>query len=331
MWNFKLTFFLASVCYWYLQHQTNASKIFNRIAVNQKPKNNAITTMKTNAGERCTSMCSHNERCQSYLVQEVAAKTFKCTLYDMEFRFLELEADSDPGTSTYFSIFNIYKIDCLDHFKSGATTDGVYEIYLPTGPKRVYCHMDEAVGSNGPGGGWLSIQRRIDGDVNFHRTWLDYKNGFGEVDDEFWLGNEVLHYLTTTYPHQFYVRATSFDGNEYISKHDDFLVQSEASNYRMTASSNPLDGTLISLDSNHNNKDFSTKDDDNDDWGNGSVASRFDRGGFWYGSGANFIPNGKYHPEGSHNVGSRQGMVWSSAKGTSISLETMELMIRRKP
>lgn len=28
------------------------------------------------------------------------------------------------------------------------------------------------------------------------RSWEEYKNGFGEMDAEFWLGNDNLHYIT---------------------------------------------------------------------------------------------------------------------------------------
>jgi ficolin len=44
--------------------------------------------------------------------------------------------------------------------------------------------------------GWTVIQRRVDGRENFSRDWDDYKEGFGNLQDEFWLGNEKIHQLT---------------------------------------------------------------------------------------------------------------------------------------
>ena len=45
-----------------------------------------------------------------------------------------------------------------------------------------YCDMET------DGGGWLMIQRRINGTVPFNRTLEEYENGFGDASSEFWYG-----------------------------------------------------------------------------------------------------------------------------------------------
>ena len=45
------------------------------------------------------------------------------------------------------------------------------------------------------GGGWLVIQKRINGSVDFYRNWTDYVYGFGDLEGEFWYGLENIHAL----------------------------------------------------------------------------------------------------------------------------------------
>lgn len=48
-----------------------------------------------------------------------------------------------------------------------------------------------------PGGGWTVIQRRLDGSVSFDRSWREYRDGFGDLHSEFWLGNDHIHDLSS--------------------------------------------------------------------------------------------------------------------------------------
>ena len=43
---------------------------------------------------------------------------------------------------------------------------------------------------------WQIIQRKIDDTLNFRINWEDYKQGFGDVDRNFWFGLERLHQMT---------------------------------------------------------------------------------------------------------------------------------------
>ena len=36
----------------------------------------------------------------------------------------------------------------------------------------------------------------MNGTVDFYRGWKEYRNGFGDLQAEFWLGNEKIHQIT---------------------------------------------------------------------------------------------------------------------------------------
>ena len=57
-----------------------------------------------------------------------------------------------------------------------------------------YCDAD--ADADADGGGWLVVQRRQDGSVDFNRRWVEYEEGFGSLTGELWYGLHPLHCLT---------------------------------------------------------------------------------------------------------------------------------------
>ncbi|KAJ8033875.1 Tenascin-R [Holothuria leucospilota] len=172
---------------------------------------------------------------------------------------------------------NCYK-DCNDVQNAGNTHSRVYSI-RPTGwPGSnfdVYCNMTI------DGGGWTVIQRRINGEMNFYRNWVIYKNGFGNIQQEFWLGNEKLYYLTqqATYEYRFDFVMSSY-ANRY-HKYSRFRIDNESNKYRVTDVGSRSGSGGYTLNNTLNNA-FSTYDRDNDGQSATDCAEGH-RSGWWHG------------------------------------------------
>ena len=123
-------------------------------------------------------------------------------------------------------------MSCVEHYRYGERTSGVCTIDPDgAGTIAVYCDQTTA------GGGWIVIQKRFDGSVDFYRGWADYKTGFGDLNGEFWLGLDKIHRLTNTRRHRLRVDLEDTAGRRAYAEYDMFAVSSERSNYQLSLGS----------------------------------------------------------------------------------------------
>ncbi|XP_076115693.1 ficolin-2-like [Mytilus galloprovincialis] len=176
-------------------------------------------------------------------------------------------------------------------------------------------HLDE--------GHWTVFQRRENGYVDFYRGWNEYKTGFGNLNNEFWLGNENLHFLTSQYNYEMRIDLIDFDGNNAFAKYKEFAIGDESSKFKLTA--NEYYGTAGNSLAHHNGHRFSTKDSDNDNHPN-HCATMFP-GAWWFNYCVTSDLNGQYFqktPDSAH-----RGVYWRSWKGSNYSLKSSLMMMRR--
>ncbi|KAH8345543.1 hypothetical protein KR084_008889, partial [Drosophila pseudotakahashii] len=172
--------------------------------------------------------------------------------------------------------------------------------------------------------GWMIIQRRQDGSVDFNRTWQDYKDGFGNLKGEFFIGLEKLHQLTKK-PHELYIKLVDFDGNSRYATYDNFEIGSEEDLYKLR-SVGTYNGTAGDALEVHVNKKFSTAERDND---NSKVnCALYNSGGWWFDNCLDSSLNGKYTKKSNreHN----KGIHWTRWHDYYTSLTYVEMMIRPK-
>jgi len=111
---------------------------------------------------------------------------------------------------------------------------GVYVIKHFGGVKcsntEVYC--DTTSGR----GGWLVIQRRKDGLVDFDRDWVDYEDGFGDLRGEFWFGLSAIHTLTKQGQWELRIDYQLENKTKGYLSYDTFMVGSADEQYMLTIS-----------------------------------------------------------------------------------------------
>ncbi|KAL9827098.1 LOW QUALITY PROTEIN: tenascin [Geothlypis trichas] len=208
-----------------------------------------------------------------------------------------------------------YPKDCSQALLNGEATSGLYTIYLngdKAQPLQVFCDMGE------DGGGWIVFLRRQNGKQDFYKNWNTYVAGFGDPKDEFWIGLENLHKITSQ--GQYELRVDLRDkGDTAYAVYERFSVGDAKSRYRLRVDG--YSGTAGDSMTYHNGRSFSTFDKDHDSAITNCALSY--KGAFWYKNCHRVNLMGRYG-DNSHS----QGVNWFHWKGHEYSIQFAEMKLR---
>ncbi|XP_034475554.1 microfibril-associated glycoprotein 4-like [Drosophila innubila] len=208
------------------------------------------------------------------------------------------------------------------HNCTDAKSSGINEILLPkfsSQPFKVACDAETQ------GGGWTIILRRMDGSVNFYRNWREYKNGFGNLNGEFFMGLDKMHEITAERKQELLFLLEDFEGDKRFEKYHEFAIGNESQQYELHTLGDASGTAGDSLKYHHGSK-FSTFDRDND--GQSDNCAELDTGAWWYRS-WNYCQfcqlTGTYG-----NIEYYKGVNWASFRGSYYSMKKAVMMIRPK-
>ena len=163
---------------------------------------------------------------------------------------------------------------CKSLKEAGTNLDGLHHINIPSiGSVQVFCDQST------DGGGWTVIQRRATPfSLSFERNWVEYENGFGKPDSEFWLGNKVIHELSKRQV-EVQIVLKSRSNSTGPAKYSCFKVHGRNDKYRLEMSG--YVGDIGDCALNSSRQYFSTVDFDNDATPNRDCADE-ENAGWWY-------------------------------------------------
>uniref|UniRef100_A0A8C7Y342 Fibrinogen like 1B n=1 Tax=Oryzias sinensis TaxID=183150 RepID=A0A8C7Y342_9TELE len=228
----------------------------------------------------------------------------------------------------------VHDTDCSEIFDRLRPPSGFYRIRpkLHQEPFLVYCDMED-------GGGWTVFQRRRQGRVDFNRDWVDYRDGFGDFklwNDEFWLGNEHIHSLLLEGRNLVKIDLMDWDGHKNHAYYENFRITNEADKYRLQYGRysgkagdalTGVGGMVEQWSSCLNSMQFSTRDQDNDRFLQGSCAQE-NEGGWWFNRCHAANLNGKFYQKGKYKAQYDNGVVWGTWKGLWYSLRHTTMKVR---
>nr|XP_034975961.1 angiopoietin-related protein 4 [Zootoca vivipara] len=218
-------------------------------------------------------------------------------------------------------VMSKFPASCHQLFLEGEQTSGVFQIQPPGSQVfEVFCDMTP------DGGGWTVIQRRLDGSVDFDQLWEAYRNGFGNMSGDFWLGLEKVYQITKDGRFHLSIELQDWEGS---SERIQFLFSLGGEDTAYTLSLlGPILGQLENAMGDFPQLPFSTRDQDHDLKGDANCAKHLS-GGWWFSSCGHVNLNGKYFrsiPRQRHER--KQGIFWKTWRGRYYPLKSTTMKIR---
>ncbi|KAG7498367.1 tenascin-like isoform X6 [Solea senegalensis] len=239
------------------------------------------------------------------------------TEYSVRLRAIAGPQRSRHATTVFTTVGQLFRRprDCAQILLNGETTSGLYTIYVggeEAQPLQVYCDMTTN------GGGWMVFLRRQSGKLEFFRNWKNYTAGFGNMNDEFWLGLSNLHKITSSGHYELRVDMRD-KGKSVYAQYDKITIAEPRTRYKLYVGA--YSGTAGDSLTYHQGRPFSTFDNDNDIAVTNCALSY--KGAFWYKNCHRVNLMGKYG-DSSHS----KGINWFHWKGHEHSIEFAEMKIR---
>ncbi|RZC36978.1 fibrinogen-like protein 1, partial [Asbolus verrucosus] len=175
-------------------------------------------------------------------------------------------------------------------------------------------------------GVWTVIQNRdnYSEPQNFNLSWFDYKNGFGNLDTDFWFGNDFISRFSRERRLVLRIELENFDGKRAWAEYSNFLVLSEEERYQIIIGG--YKGNASDSFSSHNNSFFSTFDRKNDQAPECCPCAVSYGGGWWFNSCFESNLNGIYYNKPKNN-GYFSGIIWEHWLG-NYSLKKTTMMVK---